>query len=175
RGRAGGEREVAHAGVTSEEHHRGPGELGDDHPRDVKTAEPGHRVVEDDQIGAQDAREAQRGRTVARLADDRDLALGREERADALADGEMIVGDENADHRSCSPFSCARADVWKLCWGASRRASRARGRSGRRDDLRAATSAFETGSKRKTEVEPGLKPARPRYAVGGSSSARSST
>src|SRR5439155_20661146 len=107
------------------------------------------------------AREAQRGRTVARLADDRDLALVREERADALADGEMIVGDENADHRSCSPFLCARADVWKLCWGASQRASRARGRSECREELRAATEAIETGSKRKAEVEPGLKPAGP--------------
>src|SRR5205814_3923565 len=37
-------------------------------------------------------------RSIGGLAHDRDLALGAKERANAFADGLMIVGDEYADH-----------------------------------------------------------------------------
>ncbi len=64
----------------------------------------GHRIVEDDQIGTERPRHDEGGRAIVGLTDDREIALFREERAEALANGEVIVGDENANHRSWPPL-----------------------------------------------------------------------
>src|SRR3989442_10956596 len=80
-------------------------------PRGIQAAETRHRVVQDDQVWTQTPREAEGGRAVVGLTDDRDLVLFSEERAEALANSEMIVGDENADHRSWPPLLCALANV----------------------------------------------------------------
>ena len=76
-----------------------------DLPGDVEAALARHRIVEDDQVGTQGPRHRERRRSIAGLADDRDLALGGEQRANALADGLMIVGDENANHGPALPSS----------------------------------------------------------------------
>ena len=89
------ERGVANARIERKEDDPRVGELGAEAPRDLETRQLGHRVVEDDQIRAELDRLRHRLQAIRGLADDLEVRLGLEHRADALAYGEMIVRDQD--------------------------------------------------------------------------------
>ena len=95
RDRARGEREVADAGVEREEDDLRLGEVDAQHAGDLEAGHPGHRVVEHDQVGVE--LEGFLGGFVAvrGLADDLEVGIGVDKRAEPLAHGEVVVGDQN--------------------------------------------------------------------------------
>ena len=111
RGRARSECAIEQTGIACEEDDRGRRQFFRQRASNVEAADARHRVIEDDEVGAEAAREGERGRTIGALADDVDLAFVREKRSEAVADGEMVVGDEDADHAPWPPLCCAREDV----------------------------------------------------------------
>ena len=95
RDRAGRQRQVLDPRVEGEEDDLGLGEIGAEHPRDLKPGHPGHRVVEQDQVGPKLDRLLRCLVAVSRLADDLELGIRIDERTETLAYGEVVVGDQN--------------------------------------------------------------------------------
>ena len=89
------EREVADARVEREEHDRGVGQKRLELAGDLEAGLARHRVVEKDQVRFELQRHAARLDAVGGLADDKKLVIRRKQRADALADREVIVGYED--------------------------------------------------------------------------------
>src|SRR5437773_2756387 len=89
------EREVADAGVEREEDDLRLGEVDAQHAGDLEAGHPGHRVVEHDQVGVE--LEGFLGGFVAvrGLADDLEVGIGVDKRAEPLAHGEVGVGEQN--------------------------------------------------------------------------------
>jgi len=96
RQRAAGEREVAKRWIKRQEDHAGVGKLGRDGARDLETRERRHARIEHDEIRPKLARQAERGLAVGGFADDLDVLLEREHRADGFAHGVVAVGNEDA-------------------------------------------------------------------------------
>src|SRR4029077_13879218 len=88
------------------------GELGVEAAGDLEARHLGHRVVEDDQVGAQLERLRHRLQAVSGLPDDLEAGLRLEHRADALAYSEMVVRDQ--DPRCHFGWCSLFATVWRL-------------------------------------------------------------
>jgi hypothetical protein len=96
RGRARGEGEVPDARVKREEDDLGGGKVVAEHPCDLEAGHTRHRVVEHDQVGAELECLARGLVTIRRLAHNRELGVGVDERAEALAYSEVVVRDEDS-------------------------------------------------------------------------------
>ena len=109
------EREVADARVEREEHDRGVGQKRLELAGDLEAGLARHRVVEKDQVRFELQRHAARLDAVGGLADDKKLVIRRKQRADALADREVIVGYEDpcwhADSLGFGPLRGYRSQV----------------------------------------------------------------
>ena len=73
--------------------------------RRLETAEPRHRDVHEDDVGAERAADVDRLEAVGRLADDLDVLGRREERAEPLAQERVVVRDHdpNGGHGAAPP------------------------------------------------------------------------
>ena len=98
---------VADARVQGEEHDARPGKLGLERARDLDAGHLRHRVVENDQVRTEVERLRQCLRAIGSLADDFQVGFGLQHRADALAYGEVIVGDQDA---RCHSAQCSSRD-----------------------------------------------------------------
>ena len=94
--RAAPQRGIADPRIEGEEHDARPGKLGLQRARDLDAGHLRHRVVEDDQVRVELERLRERLHAVGSLADDLEVGLGLEHRADALPYGEVVVGDQDA-------------------------------------------------------------------------------
>gem|GEM_PF-2111081 len=63
---------------------------------DLKAGQAWHRVVEDDEVGPQVERLADRLDPVGGFTDDQKIGLGLQHRSDTLTDGAMVVDNENS-------------------------------------------------------------------------------
>src|SRR5205823_6305491 len=67
-----------------------------EHPSDLETGHPGHRVVENDQVRTKLERLLGGLVAVRRFTDDLEVRVRVDERTKPLAYGEVVVGDEDA-------------------------------------------------------------------------------
>ncbi len=85
-----------------------------------------HRDVEQDQVGLQRGRQAQRLAAVRRLADHLEVGGGREQCPEAGADHGVVVSDQDADRHSAPPprssSPCRASSPASGCHPARRRA-----------------------------------------------------
>ena len=100
--RSGGERKVADPRVEGEEDDLGGGEVVAEHPRDLQAGHTRHRVVEEDQVGPKLKRLAPGLDAIGGLTDDLEVGIRVDERAETLADSEVVVGDKDPNHFYCS-------------------------------------------------------------------------
>ena len=105
--RAAPQRGVADPRVEGEEDDARRRKLRLERPRDFDTGHLRHRVVQDDQVRAELERLRERLRAIGSLADDVHVRFGLEHRADALAYGEVVVGDQDA---RCHSAQCSSRD-----------------------------------------------------------------
>jgi len=94
--RSGGERKVADPRVEGEEDDLGGGEVVAEHPRDLEAGHARHRVVEEDQVGPKLERLAPGLDAIGGLTDDLEVGIRVDERAETLADSEVVVGDKDS-------------------------------------------------------------------------------
>jgi hypothetical protein len=90
------EREIADPGVEREEDDLRRGKVGAKHPCDLEAGHSGHRVVEDQQVRPELESLPRRLIPVGGLAHHLEVGVRLHERAEAAADREMVIGDENA-------------------------------------------------------------------------------
>ncbi len=118
RGGADREREIAYARIERQEDDRCIGKQRADLAGDLKAALPRHRVVEHEKVRLELERLAGRIDAVNGLADHGKLVVRSEDRANALADGEVVVRDDDAGRHASVPVPfpprAARAlDAWR--------------------------------------------------------------
>ena len=96
RGRTRCEGEVPDSGVQREEDDLRVGEVVPEHPGDFESGHAGHRVVEHDHIGTK-LECLPRGLVpIRRFPHDLEVRVGVDERAEALAYSEVVVGDQDS-------------------------------------------------------------------------------
>src|SRR5438093_8041663 len=109
------EREVADPGVEREEDDRRVRQERPQLAGDLEAGLARHRVVEKDQVRLEFQRHAARLDAISGLANDEELVIRRKQRADALADREVVVGYENpcghADSLGFGPLWGYRSQV----------------------------------------------------------------
>ena len=91
--------DVGVVAVRGKDEHLGAGTGGEDLPRGLEAVEQRHRDVHDDDVGPERG-QLHRLPAVVGFADDLDLAVGKEQGAQALADDRVVVGQQGLDRFS---------------------------------------------------------------------------
>lgn len=95
---------VASVAVHREEDHAHPGCAFGERPRDFEATASGHGDVEHHDVGPRLEGEGESAVAVLGLADEFEIGLGAEQRAHAVAEDAMVVGEQDPDAHDTLPW-----------------------------------------------------------------------